>query len=163
VSAANLETLADLARRFKVPVGLSDHIQGLAASIAAVALGASVIERHLVLPSAVDAVDAAFSSTPDEFALLVKSLPGLNQVRGEVRYGPTGPEQDSVKYRRSIYVCADIVKGERLGAHNIKVVRPGLGLAPRYWSQLMGSVARRDLHSGEPLQLSDVDIKADAV
>jgi pseudaminic acid synthase len=155
-SDANLATIADMKQRFNLPVGLSDHIQGVSASIVAVALGANLIERHFILDEESDGVDAQFSSTPEEMSLLIREANKLAHVQGEVRYGPTEAEQDSVKYRRSIYVAEPIKQGELLTEQNVKVVRPGFGMAPKCWFSVLGKTAKHNLIKGQPLLTQDV-------
>jgi N-acetylneuraminate synthase len=157
VTEANLKTMVDMKQRFNIPVGLSDHSQGVGVSITAAALGANIIERHFVLSADSKAVDAAFSLVPEQLALLVKETETISGAIGEVQYGPVASEQDSVKYRRSIYVVADIEVGEILDAKHIKVVRPGLGLAPKYWDAVIGKRVARAIAANTPLVLDDLE------
>lgn len=156
VADANLNTIADLKARFGLPTGLSDHSQGIGASLVAAALGADIIERHFVLDKHSEAVDAAFSSTPDEFATLVKESRQIKQVLGQVHYGPTSSEQDSLKYRRSIYLCRARQAGDIITSDDIKVVRPGLGLAPKYFDWVLGKKLAHTKSANTPLSREDI-------
>lgn len=148
---ANLKTIPHLRQTFGCEVGISDHTLGLGVSIAAVALGASVIEKHFVLSRDEGGIDAAFSLEPAEFKLLVNESRSAAQSIGQVVYGGDTSEQSSKKYRRSIYVSQDIQKGHCLTDENIKVVRPGLGLSPKYYSQVLGLQVNCDLKKGTAL------------
>jgi len=155
VSDANLATIEDMKKRFNVPVGLSDHSKGIGVSIVAAALGANIIERHFVLDDNSGAVDAAFSSTPAEFSCLVRETKDLEKAIGQVHYGPTDAEQDSVKYRRSIYISDALNAGDVITASHIKVIRPGYGLAPKYWDDVIGRVMLVGKGKNTPLLESD--------
>jgi pseudaminic acid synthase len=150
-SNTNLNTIPHLRDAFGCQVGLSDHTAGIGASIAAVALGASVIEKHFVLDRNAGGVDAAFSLEPQELTLLVSETKTAWQAMGEVRYGGTAAEEMSKQYRRSIYVCRDIGAGETFSADNLKIVRPAFGLAPKHWDNVLGKVAKQDLPLGTAL------------
>lgn len=156
VSDANLNTLADMRRHFGIPVGLSDHSCGIGVSIVAAALGADIIERHFVLTTDSTAVDAAFSSTPAEFAMLVKETRQIRSAIGQVHYGPASSEQDSLKYRRSIYLCSDRKAGDLLSREDIKVVRPGFGMAPKYFEEVIGRPIKVSKSANTPLHFEDV-------
>jgi pseudaminic acid synthase len=148
---ANVRTVADMATRFDCPVGLSDHTPGTAASVAAVALGACVIEKHFTLARADGGPDAGFSLEPAEFAALTADCKAAWQALGRAHYDLLGSERGSVQFRRSLYVTADIDAGEPLSRGNIRSVRPGAGLAPAHLETVLGRVAARDLKRGEPL------------
>jgi N-acetylneuraminate synthase len=148
---ANVRTVADMARRFDGPVGLSDHTPGSAASVAAVALGASVIEKHFTLARADGGPDAAFSLEPDEFAGLVADCKAAWRALGRAHYDVVGSERGNLAFRRSLYVTADVMAGEALTARNVRSVRPGLGLPPAELERVLGRPAARDLKRGEPL------------
>jgi pseudaminic acid synthase len=150
-SNTNLNTIPHLRDAFGCQVGLSDHTAGIGASVAAVALGASVIEKHFVLDRNAGGVDAAFSLEPQELTLLVSETKTAWQAMGEVRYGGTAAEEMSKQYRRSIYVCRDIGAGETFSADNLKIVRPAFGLAPKHWDNVLGKVAKQDLPLGTAL------------
>ncbi|MGA9659459.1 MAG: pseudaminic acid synthase [Asticcacaulis sp.] len=151
IKDANVRTVPDLGRRFGVPSGLSDHTFGSAASVAAIALGGCVIEKHFTLARSDGGPDAGFSLEPDEFAALVRDCKAAWQALGRVHYDTLGTEQASKTFRRSLYVMQDVKQGEALTKANIRSIRPGLGLAPaRLWN-VLGKTASRDLKRGEPL------------
>ncbi|OUR60369.1 pseudaminic acid synthase [Colwellia sp. 39_35_sub15_T18] len=148
---ANLNTIAHLRATFGCEVGISDHTLGIGVSIAGVALGATVIEKHFVLSRDDGGVDAAFSLEPEEFKLLVSESMSAAQSLGTVMYGGDTSEQNSKKYRRSIYISQDIKKGQILSEENSQIVRPGLGLAPKYFEQIIGQRVNKDVSKGTPL------------
>ncbi|MBV9080900.1 MAG: pseudaminic acid synthase, partial [Elusimicrobia bacterium] len=137
-ASANLETIADLRRRFDCHAGLSDHTLGTAVSVAAVALGAVAIEKHFTLKRADGGVDSAFSMEPAEMSALVKDAEAARQARGRVTYGPSKAETPSLAFRRSLYVVRDVRKGEKLTTENIRPIRPGFGLAPKHLEAVLG-------------------------
>ena len=147
----NLNTIAHMRDAFGCQVGLSDHTAGVGASVAAVALGATVIEKHFVLDRNAGGVDAAFSLEPHELKLLVTETQRAWQAMGTVVYGGSQAEEKSKQYRRSIYVSRDIKAGETLDKSNLRIVRPAFGLAPKHWQQVLNRVARCDLKKGTPL------------
>ncbi|WP_088330243.1 pseudaminic acid synthase [Lacimicrobium sp. SS2-24] len=147
----NLRTIPNLRETFGVQVGLSDHTAGIGAAVAAVALGAQVIEKHFVLDRAAGGVDAAFSLEPAELKALVTETRRAWQALGAVRYGGTEAEEKARQYRRSIYVCRDIQPGEPFSPENLRIVRPAFGLAPKYWDGVQGKVAKCALSKGTPL------------
>ena len=148
----NLRTIPHLAQLFPAsPVGLSDHTAGVGAAVAAVALGACVIEKHVTLLRADGGVDAAFSLEPAEVAVLVTETERAWQALGQIQYGVQRAEEKSRLYKRSLYVARDIAAGEAFTPENLRVVRPGLGLPPRYYEQLLGKPARQALQAGTPL------------
>lgn len=148
---ANVRTVADMARRFEGPVGLSDHTPGTAASVASIALGASVVEKHFTLARADGGPDAAFSLEPAEFAALVADCKSAWKALGRAHYDVLGSERGSLLFRRSLYVTADVKAGEVLTRANVRSVRPGDGLAPAHLDAVLGKRAARDLARGEPL------------
>lgn len=148
---ANLRTVPDLAARFDVIAGLSDHTPGTVAAIAAVALGASVIEKHFTLSRDDGGPDSGFSLEPEEFARLLHDCRAAWQALGTPGYDLKGAERQNVTFRRSLYVVADIAAGEALTDQNIRSIRPGHGLAPRHWDEVIGRTAARDLKAGQPL------------
>ena len=152
----NLHTIPHLRKAFNCTVGLSDHTAGVGVSIASVALGASVIEKHFVLDRQAGGVDAAFSLEPSEFKLLVDETERAWQALGEVKYGGSDVEQKSKQYRRSIYVCDDIKAGELFTEQNLRVVRPALGLAPKHWDGVQGKHATQNIEKGTALNWSHV-------
>jgi N-acetylneuraminate synthase len=147
----NLRSIPDLAARFGVPIGLSDHTPGIAVAIAAVALGASIIEKHLTLARSDGGPDANFSLEPGEFRALVDAIRAAEKSLGEARYGPTAHEVATRAFRRSLFVVRDVIKGERFTTENVRSIRPADGLHPRHLSQILGQHARRDIARGTPL------------
>ena len=145
---ANLRTMADMASRFNLPVGLSDHSRGLEVAKLAIAMGAAVIERHLVLDDELESVDKPFSSTPEQFSELVDYAARVASIGGKIHYGPADSEQNSLRYRRSIYCAASIAAGEPFTTNNLKVVRPAHGLDPVHWDTLLRRRARRAIAAG---------------
>jgi N-acetylneuraminate synthase len=148
---ANVRTVADMAGRFGCPVGLSDHTPGTAAAVAAVALGASVIEKHFTLARADGGPDAAFSLEPGEFRALVADCRAAWRALGRAHYDLLGAERGNLAFRRSLYVTAEVKAGEPLSRANVRSVRPGLGLPPGELDKVLGRPAARDLKRGEPL------------
>jgi pseudaminic acid synthase len=148
---ANVRVVPDLAQRFDCPIGLSDHTPGSAASVAAVALGACVIEKHFTLARADGGPDAACSLEPAEFKALVVDCKSAWRSLGRVHYDVLGSERGSLLFRRSLYVTADVAAGEALSSANVRSIRPGNGLAPEHLPRVLGRTAARDLKRGEPL------------
>ena len=147
----NLRTIPHLRQLFDVEVGLSDHTLGIGVSTASVALGATVIEKHFTLSRADGGIDSAFSLEPDEMKLLVEETFNAWQAIGKIYYGATRKEEASVAYRRSIYVVSDVRKGEEFNTKNILVIRPGDGLAPKYYDVILGRRAVCDIKRGTPM------------
>lgn len=153
---SNLLTIPHLRDLFQCKVGLSDHTLGIGASIAAVALGATVIEKHFTLNRSEGGVDSAFSMEPAEMAQLVTECKAAKLALGGIKYGPTPAEEKSLVFRRSIYAAKDI-KGEDVFTNeNIRVVRPGKGLHPRFFEFLLGKKANKDIGKGLPIRLDDI-------
>ena len=153
----NVATIPDLRERFDCEVGISDHTAGVGVSVAAVALGAAVVEKHFTLRRADGGVDAAFSLEPDELALLVAETRRAWQARGTVSYGPSVAERPSLQFRRSIYVARDVRSGDTFDRENLRVVRPGYGLEPRYYDRVLGRRAATDIKKGTPLDWTLLD------
>jgi N-acetylneuraminate synthase len=149
----NINTIPHLAELFQCTVGLSDHTRGIGVSIAAVALGARVIEKHFCLSRDEGGVDSAFSLEPVELKQLVQETERAWQGLGEVFYGPTDAEQASLRFRRSLYVARDIPAGTILDPENLRIVRPGYGLHPRHYETMLGRRVNRDISKGTPLSL----------
>ncbi len=148
---ANVRTVVDMAARFDCPIGLSDHTHGTAASVAAIALGASVVEKHFTLARADGGPDAAFSLEPAEFKALVRDCKDAWTALGRAHYDLLGSETANRQFRRSLYVSADVKAGETLSRANVRSIRPGNGLAPVHLDEVLGRTATRDLARGEPL------------
>lgn len=154
---ANVRTVPDMAARFGCPIGLSDHTPGTAASVAAVSLGACAVEKHFTLARADGGPDAAFSLEPAEFKALVDDTKNAWAALGRAHYDVLGSEATSLLFRRSLYVTADVKKGEPLTRANVRSVRPGNGLPPADLDKVLAGKAARDLTRGEPLDWSMVD------
>ncbi|MGD6894410.1 pseudaminic acid synthase [Bacillus infantis] len=155
----NISTIPHMRELFGVQVGLSDHTMGTGVAVASVALGATVIEKHFTLSRADGGVDSAFSMEPDEMEKLVTETERAWQSMGSITYGPTEKERNSLKFRRSIYVARDIKAGEKFTKENIKIVRPGYGLEPKYYELILNSIAREDYKTGTPLTLDNFVIR----
>ncbi|MGO1080158.1 pseudaminic acid synthase [Inquilinus sp. CA228] len=154
---ANLRTIPNLAETFGVISGLSDHTMGTAASVTAVALGGSVIEKHFTLARADGGPDSAFSLEPAEFTRLVEDCKAAWAALGNIRYDLKGSEAGNIVYRRSLYVTRDVKAGETLTEANVRSIRPGYGLAPKHLPEVLGRRASRDLARGEPLAWAMVE------
>ena len=147
----NLLTIPHMRQLFGCEVGLSDHTMGIGASVAAVALGATVIEKHFCLSRDEGGVDSAFSLEPAEMASLVKETEHAWQALGNVQYGPTEAEEKAVLRRRSLYIAEDMNPGDVLTPHNLRRVRPGLGLDPKYFDILLGRRIMKAVKAGTPM------------
>ncbi len=147
----NLRTMVDLQKHCGVPVGLSDHSMGNVGVIAAVAMGARVIEKHFCVSRKVENPDSSFSLEPQEFKKMVDDIRIAELAMGKVKYGPSERELANLKFRRSIFCVADIKAGEIITEKNVKVIRPGFGLAPVHFEEIMGKKANRDIAFGTPL------------
>jgi N-acetylneuraminate synthase len=149
---ANLLTIPHLRQLFDVEVGLSDHTMGIGVAVASVALGATVIEKHFTLSRADGGVDSAFSMEPDEMKQLVEETQKAWQALGRVSYGTTEKEKVSAKFRRSIYIVEDIKKGEEFTSKNLRIIRPGEGLSPKYYDTVLGEKASCDIKKGTSMK-----------
>jgi sialic acid synthase SpsE len=152
---ANLKTMMDLQKRFGCSIGLSDHTTGNTTAIAAVTMGATFIEKHITLDKN-NSVDGAFSLEPDQFTEFVTAIRQAEVIPGKIHYGVVGEDKTSYLHRRSLYVVQDIATGELLTPENIRSLRPGLGLSPKHYEQVMGKRAKSFLKRGQPLKKSDV-------
>ncbi|UOE55165.1 pseudaminic acid synthase [Cytobacillus oceanisediminis] len=152
----NISTIPHMRELFNVQVGLSDHTMGTGVAVASVALGATVIEKHFTLSRADGGVDSAFSMEPDEMKSLVIETERAWQAIGKITYGPTKMERASLKFRRSIYVAKDIKAGEKFTKENIRIVRPGYGLKPKYYDQLIDTKSSKDIKAGSPLLFKEI-------
>lgn len=148
----NLKTLKNMGVTFDCIVGLSDHSLGSCVAVASVALGARVIEKHLTLKRADGGPDASFSMEPEEFKNMITDIRNVEIALGSVNYSLTEKQKISRKKGRSLYVCCDIKKGDFFSSENIKSVRPGYGLHPKYFDSIIGKRAKKDLRYGEPLR-----------
>ncbi|MFB2649026.1 pseudaminic acid synthase [Shewanella mangrovisoli] len=147
----NLRTIADIAERFNVLSGLSDHTIDNATAVAAVALGACLIEKHVTMDRNGGGADDSFSLEPPELAALCKDAKTAWAALGKVNYERTEAEKGNVKFRRSLYVVKDIKAGELLTHDNVRSIRPGFGIAPKYLEQVLGQTAKVDIKRGAPL------------
>ncbi|MGZ3921612.1 MAG: pseudaminic acid synthase [Bacteroidia bacterium] len=152
----NLATIPHISQLFGCTVGLSDHTMGIGASVAAVALGARVIEKHFTLRRADGGVDSAFSIEPAELKSLVEESERAFLALGHIQYGVQSAEEKSLFYKRSIYITEDIKKGEVFSEKNLRIIRPGDGLQPKYYEMLMGQKASKDYKKGSPLTFKNL-------
>lgn len=148
----NLRTIPHMADTFDLPVGLSDHTLGIAAAVAAVTLGACIIEKHLTLSRAAGGPDGFFSMEPAELKALIEAVRFAEKSLGEIRYRPTASELDSRAHRRSLFIVEDMRAGDEFTPVNVRVIRPGQGLHPRYLSHVMGRRVTADVERGTPLR-----------
>ncbi len=152
----NIRTISHLRELFDCEVGISDHTMGIGVSVSAVALGATVIEKHFTLSRSEGGVDSAFSLEPEEFkSLVIESLRAWQSL-GTVKYGPTEAEKKSLIFRRSIYAVENIEKGEVFTKENIRIIRPNLGSEPYLYSRFIGRKSRKRITKGTPILLEDL-------
>ena len=147
----NIVTIPHLRDMFSCEVGLSDHTMGIGVSVASVALGASVIEKHFTLNRADGGVDSTFSMEPSEMAQLVTETQNAWQALGKVNYGATEAEKKSIQFRRSLYVVKDMKAGDLLTAENIRAIRPGLGLPTKFLEIILGKKLKINVKKGTAL------------
>jgi N-acetylneuraminate synthase len=153
----NILTIPHLRDLFGTQVGLSDHTMGIGVSVASVALGATVIEKHFTLSRADGGVDAAFSMEPEEMRQLVIETERAWQAMGKISYGATEAEKKSLMFRRSLYITQDLKAGDVLTSESIKAIRPGLGLSPKYYDILLGKAIKQDVKRGSPVSWNLLD------
>ena len=157
IEDANLMTIPDMKKRFGVKVGLSDHTEGSVVPMTAVALGAEVVEKHFIIDRSIGGPDAAFSMEKDEFAAMVKSIRSVEKALGEVVY-PTDPAKiKGREYSRSLYVAEDMKAGDIIDDQNVRSVRPGYGLHPKYLDEILGRKVNRDVEKGTRMCFDYVD------
>lgn len=147
----NLRTILDMKERFDVPVGLSDHSLGSMSAVTAVAMGASVIEKHFCISREIENPDASFSMTPNEFKNMVEDIRMTEAALGTVAYGPAKQEEGSIVFRRSLFAVKDIKAGECFSEENIRSIRPGYGIKPKHYHEILGKKATQDIKRGQPL------------
>ncbi|MBL7085872.1 MAG: pseudaminic acid synthase [Candidatus Cloacimonetes bacterium] len=150
IKEANLRTIPNMKETFNVTVGLSDHTIGAIVPIASVALGAKVIEKHFILDKSIDSPDAAFSMEPNEFKNMVKSIREVENALGTVNYSLSEKVKKNLKFGRSLFVVKDIKKGEKFTKENLRSIRPGYGLEPKYFKDVLGKHASCDVYRGIP-------------
>ncbi|WP_411676360.1 pseudaminic acid synthase [Caproicibacter sp.] len=148
---SNLAAIPELRKAFSLPVGFSDHTPGSIADVVAVSLGACAIEKHLCLSRDIDSADKAFSLEPGEFRKMVKNVRTATEIIGGKAGGTSALEKESMPLRRSVFAVKDIKAGELLTGENIRVIRPGCGMKPKYYSHALGKRALRDIERGEPI------------
>jgi len=153
----NLRTIPHLSRMFDVPVGLSDHTLGTTIPVAAVALGACIVEKHFTLSRKIPGPDSAFSLEPQEFGAMVDAIRETEKALGTVSYKITEHEKASRVFRRSLFVVKDIKKGEKFTQENIRSIRPGYGLEPKHLPKIVGKKARRGIKKGMPLDWNSIE------
>jgi len=149
---ANLNTIPDIANRFDVVPGLSDHTLGIEGPVVAVSLGARVIEKHIILDKSIGGADAHFSLDESEFKAMVDAVRKAEEMLGKVDYAMTPKKIRSRKFSRSLFVVEDIKKGESLSEANVRSIRPGDGMHPKHLSEVIGKIATQDIPKGTPLQ-----------
>ncbi len=156
-SESNLATIAEIANRFDVVAGLSDHTSGITVPAIAISMGANFIEKHFTLDRSEGGVDSAFSLEPSELQELVSAAKIAKVAVGQPTFEPTSSEKTILSIRRSLYVVAPIAEGEKFTQSNVRSIRPGLGMRPKYLDSVLGRRATRDLNFGEPLEESMID------
>lgn len=157
----NLMTMKNMAEVFDVPVGLSDHSMGSVGAVTAVAMGAKIIEKHFCLDRAIENPDSSFSMNPEEFAQMVRDVRQAEKAIGKVSYGATKQEKNSMVFRRSIFCVKDIEPGEVLTEENIRVIRPGYGMAPKYYEEILGQTALQKIERGTPIEHRMIGVKSE--
>jgi pseudaminic acid synthase len=153
----NLRTIPAMAERFQVPVGLSDHTMGIAVPVAAVALGACILEKHITLSRSLPGPDSAFSLEPEEFQSMVEAVRIAEKALGEVQFGPSAHEQSTRVFRRSLFIVEDVKQGQALTAENVRSIRPGHGLHTRHLPEVIGKRAARNIERGTPVSWDLID------
>ncbi len=155
-SQMNLRTMQNMAETFDVTVGLSDHSMGSVGAVTAVALGARIIEKHFCLSRDVENPDSSFSMEPAEFKQMVQDIRQTEKAIGKVSYGTSEQERNNKIFRRSVFCIKDIKKGEELTEENIRIIRPGYGMEPKFYPYVLGQKALCDIKRGEPVKLDMV-------
>lgn len=153
----NLRTIQDMRDRFQIPVGLSDHSLGSLSAVSSVALGAAVIEKHFCISREIENPDASFSMTPREYSDMVRDVRAAQAALGQVSYGVSRQEESSVVFRRSVFAVKDIRAGEELTEDNTRIIRPGYGLKPKYYKDILGMRAGRELKRGTPVSFGALE------
>lgn len=148
----NIETITDMQKYFNLPIGLSDHTLGDTSAIVAVAKGAKVIEKHFCMDRSEGGPDSSFSMEPAEFKAMVNHIRDVEKAIGTVKYGPSKNEENNVRFRRSLFVVKDIKKGELFSEENVRSIRPGFGLSPKFYDDVLGKTALVDIERGTPLK-----------
>lgn len=147
----HLSNIPNMARRFHVPVGLSDHSMGSLVAVVGVSLGARVVEKHVCLSRKIKNPDSEFSMEIEEFAQMVRDVRAVEQICGKVQYGPL-PNEENAKFRRSLFAVQDIKEGEIFTSENIRCIRPAAGIKPKYYDKILGKTAQTDVLKGFPIK-----------
>ena len=155
----HLANIKDMKEQFNVKIGLSDHSQGYLAATLGVAMGATIIEKHLCLSHDIENPDKDFSMDPIEFKEMVMKIRDTEKIIGSIQYGASNNEKNSLVFRRSLFAVKDIKKGERFTTENVKSIRPSYGIAPKYLGKLLGKKALRDIDFGNPILMEDLNEK----
>ena len=156
IEEANLATIKDLADRFSVIAGLSDHTLSNSTSIASVALGARIIEKHFILDRSIGGPDASFSVEPKEFNQLVTSIREVEKAIGKVNYELSPKVIKNREFSRSLFVVKDIKEGELFTVENVRSIRPGFGMHTKHYAEIIGKTAKKDISKGTPMNLDFV-------
>jgi pseudaminic acid synthase len=150
----NLKNIKNLEETFGVPVGLSDHSLGSVAAVTSIAMGAKIIEKHFCISREIENPDSSFSMEPDEFKKMVDDIRAAERAIGKIDYSISEKEKNSRIFRRSIFAVEDIKAGEKLTEENIKIIRPGFGLKPKHWDNVLKTKAIKDIEKGTPLSFN---------
>lgn len=153
----HLATIRDMKERFALPIGLSDHSMGSLGATVAVSLGANVIEKHFCLSREIDNPDASFSMTPEEFKQMVQDVRNVEKALGVPTYGVSKQEESSMVFRRSIFVTKDVNKGDVFTEENTRIIRPGYGIKPKYFKDILGTVAAEEVKRGTPFSFDFIE------
>jgi len=147
----NLKTIPNMAETFGLPVGLSDHTIGSSVAVASVALGAKVIEKHFILDKELGGPDSEFSMEPEDFACMVQSVRNVENALGEINYQLTDDIRNSRKFARSLFIVKDMEENEEFTEKNLRSIRPGSGLHPQYYNNVIGKKSSKSIEKGTPL------------
>ena len=153
----HLKTIVDMKQKFDLPIGLSDHSMGSLGATVAIALGGNVIEKHFCLSREIENPDASFSMTPEEFAKMVQDIRNTEKAMGVATYGVSKQEESSMVFRRSIFVVKDVKKGENFTEENTRIIRPGYGIKPKYFGDIIGTKATKDIKEGTPFDFDFIE------
>lgn len=154
----NLSVIGDMKKRFGVPIGLSDHSMGSLAPVAAVSLGAKVVEKHVCLSRKIENPDSGFSMEMEEFAKMVEDVRNVEKLLGSPTYELTEHEKSGLQSRRSLVAVRPIAAGEEFTSENVRSIRPACGIKPKYYSALLGRKAKKSYGFGEPIEMSEIEI-----
>lgn len=152
----HLSTITDMREKLDYPIGLSDHSMGHLSACTAVALGACIIEKHFCITREIENPDASFSMTPSEFREMVEEIRRVEAALGVPSYGPSEQEKHNIVFRRSVFAVKDITEGETLTEENIRIIRPGYGLKPKYYKTVLGKTANQTIKRGTPISFSQI-------